>query len=134
MAEAILRDRLGAVQGWTVASAGVLAKQDEPASPEAVIALHEAGMDLSGHRSQPLTRELVDASTIIVVMTGQHLVEVLRCFPEAKSRVFMMTSFGTKDTPVDIPDPFGQSLEVYRWTRDQIASTTADVILHIMDH
>jgi len=133
MAEYILRSRLGDGSGWQVVSAGVLAGQGAPASPESVRALEEIGLDLRPHQSQPLTEELVDAATLLVVMTRHHAEDVLRQFPAADGRVVLLTSFGSDPQVRDIPDPIGQSLEVYRWTRDQIESATSDLVLHIKD-
>ena len=133
MAEYILRQRLGEHSGWQVRSAGVFAGVGAPASREAMTALQELGIDLSPHRSQGLSRELVDESTLIVVMTAGHFLEVIRAFPQAQEKVFLMTGFGDGPTAEDIPDPIGQSLDVYRWTRDRIDSAASDLVLFIKD-
>ena len=57
MAEAIARDRLGGI-GWDhveVASAGTSSFSASPASEGALSVAQRRGMDLSEHRSRPLT-------------------------------------------------------------------------------
>ena len=133
MVEYILRERLGKNSGWDVKSAGVFAGEGAPPSIEAVQALQDLGIELSAHRSQALRAELVDAATLIVVMTTGHETEVLRAFPGAAGKVFLLTSFGAKGEAEDIPDPIGKSLDVYRWTRNRIESAAADLVLYIKD-
>jgi len=133
MAEAIFRDRIGPDAGWVAKSAGVSAPSGAPASYESVRALREWNIDLSRHRSQPLTQQLVDASSMIVVMTDLHRLEIVGSFPGVRDRVFLLKSFGTSRQSEGIPDPIGQSIEVYRMVRDSIDSAIADLILYIME-
>ena len=133
MVEHILRARLGGNSGWTLTSAGVFAGSGMPATTEARHALDEIGIDLGTHRSQPVTRELVDGATFIVVMTREHLQDILHSFPDTEGKTFLLTEFSTIGAATDIPDPIGQSQEVYRWTRDQIDSAASDVILMMQD-
>ncbi len=133
MAEALLRHRLGAGSRWQVKSAGVAAPTGQPASAEAVQAMAEWKIDLKGHRSQGLSRRLVDEARLIVVMTAAHGQAVVTQFPEARGKVRLLTSFGTARQPEGIPDPIGMSLEVYRRTRDRIDSAVADLVLYMRE-
>jgi RpiB/LacA/LacB family sugar-phosphate isomerase len=133
MAEYILRERLGPSSGWVVASAGLGAMRGSPASAEAVAALDEWGIDLTPHRSQPLTQELVDGADIVVVMTDAHRAEVLRRFSQAADKVDLLTSFGTAGEADDVPDPIGLSVDAYRKIRDDIESAITDFILHMVE-
>src|SRR5690606_21448064 len=72
LAEAIARAALEA-RGWThvrVDSAGTAAAWDLPASENAAAVAAEHGLDLSGHRSQPVTPELVRWADLILVMSS----------------------------------------------------------------
>ena len=120
MAEVLFRHRVGNGTGWTAASAGIYAGAGSPASNNAVEAIRELQLDLTGHRSQPLTAELVNTSDLIVVMTAAHRFHLLQDFPEVGNRVCLLKSFGTSKVAADISDPFGGSLNVYRRIRDEI--------------
>ena len=133
MAEELLRHRLGLHAPWVVKSAGVAAPSGMPASDEAVQALAEWKLDLTGHRSKPLSPRLVDEAALIVVMTATHAQAVVSRFPEARGKVRLLTSFGASRQPEGIPDPIGLSLDVYRHTRDRIDSAVADVVLYMRE-
>ncbi|MEM7391671.1 MAG: ribose 5-phosphate isomerase B, partial [Verrucomicrobiota bacterium] len=45
----------------------------------------------------------------------------------------LLTSFGTSDVAEDIPDPIGQSVNVYKHVRDWMDGAIADMILHMVE-
>src|ERR671911_2474006 len=86
MAEALLREALatrGAEQ-VTVSSAGTGAWGGAPGSEGAYLVGLENGLDLSGHRAQLLTRELVREADLILVMSGHHVARVAELGGEHK--------------------------------------------------
>lgn len=119
MAEAIARRALDD-RGWThvsVNSAGTSAYWDSPASEGSLNAAAEIGLDLSGHRSQPLTPELVRGADVILGMTDSHIESARAMGGEGKSH--MMSEFldGTRQgMPID--DPIGGPPEEYAEVRD----------------
>ena len=132
MAEYLMREWLGQDSVWSVQSAGVSAGDGLPASWEAVQALRESGIDLLAHRSRRLTRELVDAARVIVVMTDAHRAAVLERFPDARERVRLLGSFGpSPEDGDDVGDPIGSSLDVYRRVRDQIRALLPNLVLFL---
>jgi len=131
MAEYLLKRWLGPDSKWDVRSAGVSTEDGLPASDEAVAALAEKGLDLSPHASRQLDGALVDAAQLIVVMTGAHKNMVLRCFPKARSRVFLLKSFGAEGRDEDIEDPIGMSLNEYQRVRDELDAVMPDLILYL---
>jgi protein-tyrosine-phosphatase len=130
MAEALFNHRKGDMD-WTAESAGVFATAGAPASANAIEACRELGVDLSGHRSHPLTAERVERANLIVTMTEAHAFHVLECFPEVGNRVCLINAFGTSKVPADVSDPFGGSLNTYKRTRDEIDRALSDLILFI---
>jgi len=131
MAEALFRHRIGDNAGWDAASAGIYAGAGSPASANAAQAMRELEIDLSAHRSQPVTAELLEQADLIATMTAGHRFGILQNFPEVGNKVFLIKSFGTSKVPADISDPFGGSLNIYKNTRDEIDRALADLILFI---
>jgi L-threonylcarbamoyladenylate synthase len=129
MAEYLMRRWLGRDSGWAVSSAGTSAVDGMSASVEAVRALAELKIDLRPHRSRQLTGEIVDAASLIVVMTAAHRTAVLERFPGARDKAFALKSFGGRSGDVDVEDPIGAPLEGYRKTRDEINAALPDLIL-----
>ena len=130
MAEALFLHRQGDM-GWKARSAGVFAEMGAPASPNSVAALAEIGIDLSNHRSQTVTAELVKEADLIVTMSSGHAHHICDRFPEVGHKVFLINAFGTSKVPADVSDPFGGSLNTYKRTRDEIDRALSDLILFI---
>ena len=125
MAEAIckqlLAESLGcspaelAERGFEVLSAGVSAGHRQPASAESIAALGEIGHLLEEHASQMVSDELLAAADRIYAMTRSHRDVLLMSFPELANRVELLDP-----DDYDVPDPYGQSLHVYRNTAEAI--------------
>ena len=117
LAMAELAERLGcrvgelSDYGLEVVSAGVFAGPGAPATPEAQHAVSKYGVDLSGHRSQKLTEQLITSADMIFCMSQSHLAAVGRSDTEKACRL---------DADGDIPDPIGGGLAVYRKTANYL--------------
>jgi protein arginine phosphatase len=131
MAEALFRLRRGDDSSWEPASAGLYAAAGHPASQQAVEVLRELKIDLSAHRSQPLTEFLAEKADLLVTMTDAHRETILHSWPKLAHKVFLIKSFGTSTVPADVSDPYGGSLQVYRKTRDEIDQALSDLILYL---
>ena len=115
LAARILADRLGCApeelgrHGIDVESAGTAAMPGFDASPNAVEAMRERGIDIRNHRSRPITVDVLLAADYIWVMTRSHLESVLWLAPELAGRVALVDPTGDA-----IADPIGGDLDMYR--------------------
>ncbi|KPJ59924.1 MAG: hypothetical protein AMJ46_09125 [Latescibacteria bacterium DG_63] len=98
-----------------IESAGISVGTGQGASDGAVRVSSTRGIDLSGHVSRRLTRELIQKADLVVVMQQIHLKEVRRLCPERMEHVLLITELGKKGEMGSdgIPDPFGGPEEVY---------------------
>ena len=133
MAEYLLRHRLGPESKWEICSAGFTTGRGLPATQPATLALREHGIDLRPHRSMPITRELVDAAFLIVVMTVSHREQMRTFFPDAIKKVFLLNHFNSAsiDKNKDVEDPIGAPPETYRRIRDEIEAALPNLISFI---
>jgi len=100
-----------------VSSAGVMALSGMGASEGTRGVLAKEGIDVSGHRTQKITQELLNRSDIILVMEGAHEDQLLSLAPEVKNRLFLLKEFARiNDSDLNINDPAGGSLEFYQDT------------------
>ena len=121
MAEALLRLALPRSSPWRVASAGLAACEGCRASEAAVAAIREIGGDLSAHRSQPVSAQLVQASAAIIAMTEAHAQQLMGRFPAARDKLFLMRAFDPgAPAQSSVADPFCGTLDEYRQCRDLI--------------
>jgi protein-tyrosine phosphatase len=93
--------------GISVMSAGRFAMPGAPAAPQAVEALRAMGLDLSRHRSQALSVELIHQADFIYAMTQNHAKTVVSLVPASADKVSAL------DPERDIEDPIGSDLPVY---------------------
>lgn len=100
--------------GYNIVSAGTLGIVGLPASVEAVEVCAARGVDLSGHRSGALSKDLIEQSDVIFALTSSHRREVISLCPEAAEKCFLLAA------GKDIPDPIGQSSQVYERCADMI--------------
>jgi protein-tyrosine-phosphatase len=129
MAAALCRKWLEFGAKWDVQSAGVGALKGQPPSRLAVEVLRGKGIDLTGHRSQPLTGELIDRARLIVVMTRSQRGSILARWPKAESKIFLLSSFGTHCRQEDISDPMGGDESDYRGVYEKMEAVMPDLVL-----
>lgn len=134
MAEYLLRRRLGKQADWQVGSAGLFTGNWMAASQPAIAVLREQAIDLTPHRSRVVTKDIIDAATLIVVMTATHAAELKRRFPEAQDRIYLLKSFDPGCGGGDIPDPLGGTFAQYRTIRDEIEAALPGLILYLKSY
>jgi protein-tyrosine-phosphatase len=121
LAEAITRAQLDR-RGWAhvrVASAGLSAHDGDPATPEAVVVAGRRGVDLSGHRSRALTREIVRWADLVLAMGPTHLSGVARM--GGREKASLLGSFASGGSHgAAVRDPFGGTEETYEVTFQEL--------------
>jgi protein-tyrosine phosphatase len=121
---------------FEVISSGTGAASGFPATEFAIEAGKIWNSDISNHRSQPLTEELIDSSDLILAMAPSHLKELLRLKPTAKSKAFLLKNFPDQRPDGDsVDDPIGMPLDYYKETfleiGEEIGRFLSDVIKRI---
>ena len=103
-----------------VKSYGLAAFGGDSASQNAIEVMNERNIDISTHRSTPLSQFAVDNADLIVTMTDSHTNALL--------------SIGVPNDKIitlDISDPFGGSLDDYRHCADEIETKLEGVYAYI---
>jgi protein-tyrosine-phosphatase len=121
LAEAIARRLIDerALYDVEVLSGGKSAWDRAQASDGALLVGMERKLDLSQHRAQTLTRELVRDSDLVLAMGPHHLerIEALG----GTGRSYLVTEFASRGaTARPVNDPIGGELELYRATADEL--------------
>jgi len=129
MAEALLREAVTArgLDQVTVGSAGTGAWDGAPVSEGAYLVGLENGLDMSHHRARLLTRELVRASDLILVMSGHHLARVAELGGDEK--VHLLAAYAGRDEGhTEVTDPYGADLSSYRATFIELQELISAVV------
>lgn len=114
-----------------VHSAGLDTTAGEEAHPLANIAAQQHNLSLHAHVTTPLTPELVNHASLILVMERFHFTTVLQHHPEAKGKVFRLGYFNNI-LGIDIADPYDGTLEDFRACYREI-SQSCDSLLKYLD-
>lgn len=109
-------------------STGISAYEGDLPSSNAVKVLKDCGLNLNSHRSHQLTQEIIDASLAIFCMTEIHRKTILQDFDIDEHPIYLMREFMSSPSNKDIPDPFGQNLEVYKACRDNLVEAIPSII------
>jgi L-threonylcarbamoyladenylate synthase len=99
-------DRLGQI-GYKVYSAGVMGLVGLPASPESVVTCGAKGVDLRGHRSRAITKELIDECDLIFGMCKTHCEQVAAMSPTPAKKCRLLAG------GMEIVDPIGMGQDKY---------------------
>ena len=84
------RERPGRAE---IISAGTLGLVDRPATDYAQEAAKVWNLDLSRHRSQPLTKGLIEGADLVFAMAPEHYREVVRLAKTAGNRTYLLKNF-----------------------------------------
>ncbi len=119
MAEAVLKKMLQeqGSQLVSVQSAGTAALPGIPASFIAVSVLRTHRVSLMNHRSQPVTRKLMERSDMVLAMAEDHYEFLREKFPKFKDKVHLLKSYGRDDElppeQLSVVDPIMGNWELY---------------------
>ena len=101
-------------------SAGLSAMDGDKASQNSIDACNELGLDITDHKSTGLTRSSLEEASVVFCMTESHraLINMYFDLPQGYP-IFLMREF-LEEGSKELPDPYGQDIEVYRECRDRM--------------
>jgi len=130
MAAGLLRHALSGlpepVRSVGVVSAGVSARLGAPVTEHSVTALKRVGIDISDHRSQPLTQKLLDHALAVFCMTETHRLTIAATADPVPRNLLLFREFMPGER--EIEDPFGGPLALYESARDEMVEAVPSVV------
>lgn len=126
--EALLQKALS--NSHQVTSAGLAAMVDSPASEYSIEVLKNSGIDITHHRAQQLTPEMVKVNDLILVMEQFQLKEIEHAFPFARGKVFRIGHWRN----LEIPDPYLQPKSAFEKMKNTLESCTQDWTQQLIGH
>ena len=105
---------------YDFSSAGIQGEFPRPAPVEAIEAAKYFGVDLNGHRSRRLDKNMMESSDIILVMDVWQYNYMNRAFHGIRNKLFLLplyenntTGFKDKYFYYNIKDPYGKNISDY---------------------
>jgi protein-tyrosine phosphatase len=94
---------------------------------DAFAAAREWQVDLTGHRSSLVSRELIGQSDAIFVFDHSNYRRMVAQFPEATDRLHLLGALAAEG-PLMVPDPWGRGREAYAAVFRRIADALIEGI------
>lgn len=124
MAEAIFHSEN---QGdWEIRSAGIHATDGFDIAENAKICIEEANMPYTS-TSKSVRAGDIEWADYIFTMTDNHKQSLIYLYPEAKSKIFTLKEFSGEGWNMDIQDPFGGQLDLYKQTFNELQEVIGKV-------
>jgi len=118
MAEYLFKDQLKQRDDVEVFSAGTSVFLHSSASAQTIALLKERGLDVTEHISQSVDNISMKKSDLILVMTNAHRAQVISLVPQLENRIYLLKGFSQGaqviSPELDIPDPMGGSVQMYK--------------------
>ncbi|WP_064091941.1 low molecular weight protein arginine phosphatase [Rossellomorea aquimaris] len=129
MAEAVLKHRGN--EDFEVKSAGVFAMDGTDASFQAKEVLKENDI-IHRHQSKLLTKEDLDWASYIFTMTSNHKRAIVDQYPSVADKIFTLKEYVLTDPGnLDVSDPFGGSVDIYRHTYRELNELIEELIIKL---
>lgn len=113
-------------------SAGIAAARGSGASFETLEVLKLDGIDARMHASRMVHEDSMESSDMILALTEEHATHLRRHFPEAESKIYLLTEFylgqDRSHFVHGIPDPIGMSAIFYQNTYAVIRSCVQNLV------
>lgn len=106
------------IKNIEVYSCGVFAYPEDMPTDAAIEVMEEYGVDLKKHRATQIQSSKIEKMDLILCMTYSQKYSVCQMYPELKDKVYTLkeyVKFDEKDpSNIDISDPWGYEIQVYR--------------------
>lgn len=127
VAEAMLRKSL---PGRQIRSAGLNAMVGQGVVPTARELAEQDQLDVSQHRAQQITPDLIQWADLILVMSQQQRHALGTKEPVAMGKILLLghwlpTNGATSSIGLDIPDPYQKSREVFEYVHQTMSQAVA---------
>ena len=104
-----------------ISSAGIKAIIGQPMNDHSAQLTSALGIECANHRARQLTQEICQANQLIMVMEKCHIAAILSIDPSAKHKIVLV---GKWQDDIEIADPYGQNLEIYKNAFNLIQKST----------
>ena len=137
MAEALFKQKASmlGLKHVHVMSAGIYAKQGTGADPRSVIVAQEFDVCLKGHRAKPVTDEIIEEADAIFVMDSLNEAGLLRKYPTAWKKLYMLGSFKESGNLKDgeIKDPYNGDIDDIRRCYKILQSVVQNLVMNMTE-
>ncbi len=110
-------------------SCGTFAENGDYPTVEAIEAMQEYDVDMKKHRATNIRESNIEKMDLILCATTNHKNMVLQLYPQLNGKIYTMKEYvgDTKDG-INISDPWGCNLTIYRMCAAELNKITEEII------
>ena len=109
-----------------------LHKTGDVPTHEGIEVMKEYDVDLSKHRATNIRNSNIKDMDVILCATTSHKNSVISMYPELKDKIYTMKEYaGYNKNDMDIKDPWGYGIEVYKKCAKEIEECINEYIRRI---
>ena len=113
-------------------SCGVFAEDGDLPTYNAIEAMKEYDVDMSSHKATNIRNSKIKEMDIILCATTSHKNNVENMYPELKGKIYTIKEFADySNNNLDINDPWGYDIEIYRFCASEINDCLEKIIRKI---
>ncbi len=135
MAERILKKMLAdrARLDIMVASAGIAASPSYRIFGSLKQVFDESGIGVNDHTACQVTIDMIERADLILVMSKEHKDFIIDKVPAASGKTFLLKEYAGEKEDLDIPDPIGKGIDVYRSVFSEIRKALEKILPKIIE-
>lgn len=104
-----------------VYSSGIFAMQGDIPTDEAIQVMQEYDVNLTKHRATITQKSNIQEMDLILCMTTSHKQTLIHMYPKLTDKIFTLKEYvGMNEKGIDIKDPWGYDIVVYRFCAAEI--------------
>lgn len=112
-----------------VSSCGIFAEDGDGATYYSIEAMKEYGIDLKKHKATNVKNANIEQMDLILCATRSHKQELQQMYPEWKEKIYTIKEYAKyEEENLDIRDPWGYDIEVYRFCASQLETCVGKII------
>lgn len=91
-------------------------------------------VDIIGHKATNINNSNIEEMDLILCATSSHKKTVLQMYPKLKGKVYTMKEYVQEEPKedIDIKDPWGYEIEIYRFCAGEIDTVLEKLIQKIV--
>ena len=121
------------IKNVEVYSCGIYAQDGDMATYNAEEVMEEYGVDMKSHRATNIRSSKIEEMDLILCATLSHKNAVIQMYPKLKDKIYTMKEYGVKKLEsLDIKDPWGYDIAVYRKCASEIDICLENLIKQLM--
>lgn len=115
--------------------AGVFATDGDVPTFNAEIVMKDYDVDMSSHKATNIKNSNIEEMDLVLCATSSHKNTVLQMYPSLKGKVYTMKEYVQEESKedIDIKDPWGYEIEIYRFCAGEIDTVLEKLIQKIVN-